>query len=167
MPSGCDFICKNKECKQYDSGFVMTAPWPMGKIELVINDPNVKNKKEFRDKLIKLKNENQKYACITYPNVTDIETVAYQVHFWCENCSCLWKYEVVLTEEYPTFKEALAKDILDKKIPDKCFTCNSPLLAYNDVLEKGIVCPHCKEKLQQDGWIAKEMVNESTYKKEI
>jgi len=163
MPAGCDFTCMNKECEQYKSGIVMTAQWPMGKIELVLNAPNVKEKEEFRNKLIKLKDDGIKYASITYPNLDRIEKIAYRLQLWCNSCPCLWNYDIVLSEECPTFEEALRKAKEIGEIPERCPTCKSNLETYEDVLEGGIPCPFCKEDLQQNRWMAKEVYTEKAY----
>jgi len=166
MPAGCDFTCKNEECEQYDSGLVLTSPWPMGKIELVINASNVKDKEEFRDGLVELKNNGQKYACITYPNVSYIDTIAYQVQLWCKSCLCIWKYDIVLTEDCPDFETAYAKAKENGDVPDTCPKCSGELEDYESVLEDGIACPFCKEDMQQNRWMAKEICKESTCKGE-
>ena len=157
MPAGCDFICKNEKCEHKEKGFTLTAPWPMGKIELVINAPNVKENKKFRKGLVKLKNDGKKYACITYPNTASIDIIAYQVNLWCKSCPCLWKYDVILSEGYDTFEGAYKKAILDKDIPEKCPTCNEKLFIYDEVLEEGVSCPSCKKDMRQDRWMAKEV----------
>lgn len=48
MPDGCEFVCKNESCEYYNTGFNITGPWAMGKIELIINAPNVKKDKELQ-----------------------------------------------------------------------------------------------------------------------
>ena len=163
MPAGCDFTCMNEDCEQHKSGLVMTAPWPMGKIELVLNAPNVKKKEKFRDGLIKLKDEGVNYACITYPNIAHLDTIAYRLQLWCNVCPCIWNYDIVLTEDCPTFEEALEKAQKDGNVPEKCPSCESKLKHYDDVLEDGIICPFYKEDLQQNRWMAKEVDKESTY----
>lgn len=164
MPAGCDFTCKNEECEQCDSGIVITAPWPLGKIELIINAPNVKEKEEFREGLIKMKNDGAKFACITYPNVAYLDTFGYRVQLWCPSCPCIWNYDVMLTEECTTFEEAYAKAKEEGDIPFVCPKCEEDLMEYDDVLEEGIPCPFCKDELQQNRWMAKEVCKESTYK---
>jgi len=153
MPAGCDFICENTECKERGGGFVITASWPMGNINLVINLPHVKKLKSFRDKLVKMKKAGRKYACINYPNVKEIPTEAYRVQKWCKRCLCLWSYEVVLDEEAKTFEEALSKA---SDIPEKCPSCDKPLLSFDDVLEEGVSCPHCEKDMKQGRWFSNE-----------
>ena len=152
MPAGCDFICENTECPHSKGGFVMTGQWPMGKISLVINLPQVKKLKSFRDELVKMRDKGRKYACINYPNINEISTEAYRIQKWCKRCSCLWSYDVILDEDAKTFEEALPK----ADIPEKCPSCDKPLLDFEDVLEEGISCPHCEKVMEQNRWFSNE-----------
>ena len=151
MPAGCDFICKNKSCEYFDHGFTMTEPWPMGRIELILNAPNVKKDKQFRQGLINLKNQGRKYACITYPNVSRIETLAHRVHLWSEDANCIWQFDV---ETEQTEDDNLTIDQTD--IPDSCPKTGGKLLNFHTVTKEGINCPHCGFPMQQDRWFTNE-----------
>lgn len=83
MPGGCDFICDNEECEHKGKGIVLTAPWPLGNIDKIIDARNVVKMEEFRETLMNLKVEGRLYACINYPNVDAIVTEGYRVHKWC------------------------------------------------------------------------------------
>ena len=115
MPVGCEFVCQNKSCDCFNQGFNIAGPWPMGKIELVLNAPNVKKEPEFRQGLIDLKNQGRKYACITFPNVSRIPTVAYRVNMWSERAHCLYQHDVEVVED-----EALEEAISKANIPSVC-----------------------------------------------
>jgi len=152
MPAGCDFICANENCSQHNNGFVITAPWPMGKISLVINSSRVKNIPEFREKLIKEKNSGRKYACITYPNTDDIPIERYRVQYWSHNAQCIWQYEVIKNDN-ETIQEAIQRT---ETIPFKCPKTNGPLMTFQEVLSEGIECAFCGEKLKQSRWFTQE-----------
>ena len=68
MPAGCEFICKNKKCKCYDAGFIITDAWPVARIELIIEQNQVKKNESFRNQIIEMKNNGRKYFKIQYPN---------------------------------------------------------------------------------------------------
>ena len=153
MPSGCEFICKNEECEHVNKGFAITAPWPVGQIELLINAPNVIKKKNFRDGLIKLKNEGRKFACITYPNEAEIETEGYRVTFWSEAAKCVWQYDV-FTKDESSVSDAIDND---PEIPNVCPKSGGELLNFTEVVKAGIPCPHCNEKMQQSRWYSNEI----------
>ena len=151
MPAGCEFICKNKSCKCFDQGFTMTEPWPMGRIELVLNAPNVKRDSDFRQGLIKLKNQGHKFACITYPNVARIDTDAYRVHLWSPEANCIWQFDI---ETVDTEDDENTIDQSD--IPEKCPKTGGELLDFQQVTKDTISCPHCGIPLQQDRWFTNE-----------
>jgi len=159
MPSGCDFICNNEECEQYNNGFVITSAWPLGNVALIINGSEVKKNESFRASLIKLKNEGRKYACITLPNIEDIPVVGYRFNLWCAKCNCIWNHDVMSAGE-------TIEDILSKKLlPEKCPKCDEPLKSFEDVVEDSIPCPHCNEELKQSRWFSNENAPEGKQKK--
>ena len=142
MPAGCDFICKNDDCTNYGTSFTITAPWPMGEIDLVIDsleDPDLKND------LIKIKNQGRKHACLTLPNDNDIEIKKYRIQLWSPKAKCIWNYEVDnLNENYK------------KELPSKCPKTNCKLLYFEDVIKNGILCPLCNEPLHQERWYSQD-----------
>lgn len=156
MPAGVDFVCKNDDCKYCNSGFVMTAPWPMGDINKIIDAPNVVNHKEFREGLLKLKTEGRKYACITYPNLDETEMESYRVHKWCQKCTCLWTYDAPVSDVNKSISEVLE----EANLPNECPTCNTELMDFNDVVEGGINCPFCKEEMSNNSWFCNETIGE-------
>lgn len=151
MPAGCEFICQNKMCEHYNKGFNMTSNWPMGRIELIINAPNVKKSPSFRDGLIKLKNEGRKYACITYPNVSQIKTEAYRVQLWSNDAHCLWQYDIESDEE-----TNLSDLINQEKLPKVCPKTGGEMWTFDQTTKNGIICPHCGVTMRQDRWFTNE-----------
>ena len=156
MPAGCDFICDNEDCKQYKTGFSMTAPWPLGEIDLVIKARNVQKDQEFAQGLIALKEEGRSHVCINYPNVEHIPTAGYRVHRWCSKCKCLWLYDVMLADENEDFEKALERS----DIPNECAKCGEKLLDFEGVIEEKISCPHCDEELKSSRWFSNETYEE-------
>lgn len=146
MPAGCEFICKNKNCKHYDTGFVITAPWPMGKIQLVITAKQLQDNKEFINDLIKIKNNGKKYCCIPFPNIDKIPTEIYRIHMWSEQAKCIWEFEVN--------KEEL--EIYQTIVPKTCPKTGCQLKTFQEIYQDGITCWHCGEKLTQDRWFTNE-----------
>jgi hypothetical protein len=155
MPAGCDFICNNNQCSQYKNGFVITAPWPMGKIELIISSLSksliVKPlNQSVLDKMIEYKNSGRKYACIIYPNKDNIETAAYRVQLWSPKAKCIWDFDI------ESNGESLQESIHKSNIPNVCPKTGEPLLNFTEVTKEGINCPFCGEKLQQSRWFTNE-----------
>ena len=159
MPAGCDFVCENKECKNYNTGIVITGPWPLGEIDKVINAPNVKKNKEFQEGLIKLKNDGQKYACIIYPNFNKIDTIGYRVSMWCSKCLCIYKYDAMVLDP----NEETEKTIANANIPTHCNKCNTELKSFFNLIDEkdnGIACPACSVFTTKNSWFSQEVTSE-------
>lgn len=154
MPAGCDFICKNETCDYFNTGFVMTSPWPMGKICLVISSEKVQKKEAILKKLIKQKDEGEKFACISLPNEEEIPIVAYRIQLWSEDAKCIWNYTVEATSQ----EEAL--DLIENEktdVPSVCPKTGCKLLDFSEIIKKNICCPSCGEELTQSRWFSNEM----------
>jgi hypothetical protein len=145
MPAGCDFVCRNECCNYYGTGFTITGPWPLGDIDEVID--SVDDKDEF----IRLKEEGRRFACIKFPNVNDIYPERYRINFWSVEGNCIWQYDIVVEDE-----DDIESAIADSDIPDSCPKTGSELLNYKEVIDEGIECPSCNEKLMQNRWFTKE-----------
>ena len=152
MPSGCEFICKNAECHHVDKGFVITAPWPLGRIELIINLPRVKKKEEFRNGLILLKNQGRTHACITFPNDNDIPYEGYRVSYWSPEDKRVWQYDVMV-KDLGDVSEAIKND---PDIPKKCPNTGGKLLSFVEAVKEGVNCPSCGVKMIQSRWFTNE-----------
>jgi len=155
MPAGCDFICNNSECDQYKNGFVITGPWPMGQIELIISSLSksliVKPaNKNVLQQIINQKNQGRKYACIVYPNNDKIKTIAYRIQLWSPDAKCIWDYDIECDNE------TLCENIAKANLPIMCPKTSGPLFTFNEVTRDGIVCSFCGEKLQQSRWFTNE-----------
>lgn len=147
MPAGCEFICKNKDCVAFDTGFSISAPWPMAKIKIIINSSALKDKEKFKDKLIELKNSGREYALIQYPNIDKIQPEKYRIQMWSDEAKCIFDFQVE------------QNDIIDNNIYEKYNICpltNTKMRTFNEVCIDGIKCPHCKEKLTQSRWFTNE-----------
>jgi len=151
MPAGCEFICQNRSCNCFEQGFNVTAPWPMGQIELVLNAPNVKKDSEFRDGLIRLKNEGRQFACITYPNFANIPIVAYRVNMWSKEANSLFQYDIEAQPD-KSFEELVA----ESDIPSSCPKTGGEFWDFEEASKNGIDCPHCEFALRQDRWFTNE-----------
>lgn len=152
MPAGCDFICKNPNCKQQNNGFVLTAPWPLGKIEIIISYLSSSNKpkdKEILSKLIEYKNEGEKFSLITFPNINNVEIIGYRICLWSPDKYRVYRYDIELNGK------SLEEAIKDSNLPQEC--PYGKLLTFNEITKEGINCPHCKEKLYQSRWFTNEI----------
>ena len=147
MPAGCEFICKNQDCKQFNTGFSLTAPWPVGQIELVINSAPVKKVSDLRERLIAQKNDGIKYALIQFPNTDNIEILGHRINLWSKKANKIFQYEIDL----------IGKPLSDTVvIPKICPDTGGELLSFNEIVEQGIICPFCSVKLYQNRWFTNE-----------
>jgi len=133
MPSGFEFVCENKDCKYYKTGFVITRPWPLGDINLVIESDKVSKIEGFKEELIKLRDQGKEYACINYPNTNNIP-------------------EIGKEKEDETVAEGVERmgDITE------CSTCKGELMDFEVIKEDGIPCPFCKVKMKEKSWFINE-----------
>lgn len=154
MPAGCDFICKNKDCQHYNTGFTITAPWPMAKIEMVISklNTNIKSHLDLKEKLVSYKNEGRKFACIIFPNTDNLKTEAYRIQLWSPKANCVWAYEVPYDGD-TSMSDILTSDILPKTCPQT----GGELMTFNKVIKENIKCPYCNSELIQSRWFSKDI----------
>lgn len=157
MPAGCEFICKNKECQDNDKGFVITAPWPLAKIELVITSltkwsSTKPNLKLVLEKIIEFKNEGRKFACITFPDPDRLPIEAYRINLWSQEARSIWQYDVEINDSESLEEILINTDI----IPEICPKTGCKLQNFVEVSKEGINCPSCGEKLHQSRWFTNE-----------
>lgn len=148
MPAGCQFICKNENCIHVGKGFNVSAPWPLDRIENVIE----LLKDADKEVLVKLKEEGHEAACVVYPHPDNQKTIGYRIQKWCDQCKCVWSYDLIFDTPEDTIETMLAK----KPIELACKNCNNELLTFDEITERGILCPHCKEEMQQNRWMTRQ-----------
>lgn len=148
MSAGCDFVCKNESCSCHNTGFVITAPWAMGKIELVLSSYQVKENTEFYNELKTKMKDGKKLCCIPYPNLNKIKTEAYRVQMWSPDAKCIWEFHV---SELPNESDKTCNG----QVPLKCPTTGCDLLTFQEVVRDGINCPSCGNTLVQNRWFSK------------
>lgn len=160
--TGCDFVCKNKECKHNGAGIIMTSPWPLGDIDEIISSQKVVKNTPFKEELEKLKAQGRKYACIALPDCEKIPVVGYRVHMWCNKCPCVWTYDAIIPENFESKDGGIGHieaAIKNSNIPENCPTCNGQLKSLLQLLDKedeGIECTSCHKKLQKSVWFSNE-----------
>lgn len=159
--SGCDFVCKNNDCKHKGSGIVITSAWPLGDIDKVINSRKIAQNTVFKKELEDLKSKDRKFACISLPDSENIPVVGYRIHMWCEKCPCLWNYDAMILNPAITEPNAIIEDaVKNANIPENCPTCNTKLKTFSELIEKdseGIKCTSCQTKLQHNVWFCNEI----------
>jgi len=136
---GCNFTCRNKECKFLDTGFTITGSWPLGKIDDVIENTD---DDELRDQLIKKKEAGYEYSKITYPDPYITEIATYAVEKYCPKCTRI-----------QTFEKGNEQDI--------CQVCGEEYLDFEQSTTDGLPCPSCGEKLEQVRWYVQVEEEES------
>ena len=151
MPAGCEFICKNDKCENLNKGFAITAPWPIGQIELIINSSPVKKFADLRQRLIDQKNtEGRKFALIQFPNEDQIPIIGYRINMWDSAKNCIWQYDLELQGQ--SLEEALESVVFVSEMAKN----GDGLITFNEVVDQGICCPTCHEKMFQNRWFTNE-----------
>jgi hypothetical protein len=170
--TGCEFVCKNEECKHKGCGVVLTSPWPLGDIDKIINSQKVAKNPAFKKELENLKSQGRKYACIGLPNSEKIPVVGYRVHMWCQKCPCDWSYDGILKipptpEEIKKIQEQLEETPNNPNLTISCHNFeldwaekkeqNNPI---QDAINNANIpenCPTCNTKLKSFG----ELIDDS------
>jgi len=145
MAAGCEFICKNEDCANYETGFTITTPWPLGQISLIAKTSSLSKMDTFRESLLKMKEDGRRYACITLPNVDEVPVEGYRVQRWCPACSCIWNYDAMAQKDGETLEEVLE----NSDVPEACSKCEGFMLDFDRVIDEGVNCPSCNERLSQ------------------
>lgn len=164
MANGCEFVCNNKDCKNYQTGIVITAPWPLGEIDKVIEDDKVKKDLDFHKHMIDLRDSGRKYACISFPNTAKIPIEGFRVHMWCEKCMALWNYDAMWDGQEKDMEEIIKK----ANIPENCPKCQSKTKSFADLLDQdngGIICPSCNVKTLMRPFFCNEEPDETDEEK--
>ena len=146
--AGCDFTCKNENCKCCHTGFTMTSSWAMGKIDDVIKCSNIKFNNTFQKNLSKQKEDGKEFACIIYPNNDNIKTETYRVQMWSPKAKCMWEFY----SDQPQSEDDLS---CKGKVDLICSQTNCELVGFQKAITDGLDCPFCGEKLEQMRWFAK------------
>lgn len=149
MPAGCEFICNNVECQQNKAGFSISAPWPLGRIELILANinPNMPNQGDYKAQLQKWRDEGRKFACLVLPNTANLPIVALRVNMWDDVKKCIWNFDVEL-KEGDTVETAIEREV------PKTSQEGNPLIPFTEVLKNGIKCPFCGKDMKQSRWFA-------------
>jgi hypothetical protein len=150
MAAGCDFICKNDKCKQSGKSIIMLGPWGLGDIDDVMKDDKVKNDKDLLNKLQQWAFQGRKHACINFPNSAEIDIKGYRINLWCDCCSCVWNYDIILNNN--TLEEAMEA----ANLPKLCTKCGVDLINFDKAIKDSIKCPYCKENMQTKRWFSNE-----------
>lgn len=127
---GCNFTCKNKECKYVNTGFTLTGSWPLGLIDTVIENTDDEG---LRHELIKKKEHGYKYSKITYPDPYYTPIEAYSIEKFCTKCNRIHLFD-------------------EKDAQDICSICGEKYLDFHESISEGIPCPSCGEALEQTRW---------------
>jgi len=159
MPAGADFICNNVHCEHHEKTITILSPWPIGRIEKVIG--SIKRKSDsaisVRDRLKDLEDKGEQFALIQFPNdETEIEQVGWRVQRWCQSCPRVGDDVILLADEDEDYATAADRSVLTENCP----VCNDTVSDFDKVVEDGITCPYCKEKMTTETWFAKEVTVE-------
>jgi hypothetical protein len=153
MPAGVDFICKNEKCKCYDKSITLISAWPIADIDDVISSMS---QDEYRAEFEHHKQNGSNYACIQFPNKSDVKMVGWKIQSWCQKCPRIGEDEIMISDPEESFESALAR----YNIPENCPVCNSEIKTFNNVVDDGLDCPFCNEKMEMQCWSAKEASEE-------
>jgi hypothetical protein len=146
--AGCDFKCKNEKCGCYKKSITLHGPWPLGKIDDILD---VTEDEMAAQGLLKMKLNGFEMAKINYPDPSGIKAVAYAHERFCSTCKRIQmfdrKFEIIDSENDEN-------SIIEKEeliIPDNC-DCGTEYVDIEKAIENGINCPFCDEELEDNRW---------------
>ena len=151
--SGSDLTCNNKDCKYYKKGLVITATWPLGEIDLVIETG--KENKDYYEGMLKLKEQGRKYACLNLPNKNNIPILGYRIQLWCDKCKSIRLFDALIKNPNETQEET----IKNANISTLCPVCNTRLKSFSEITSEkgeGISCLSCGKKMKTNVWFCNE-----------
>ena len=140
---GCNFHCGNKKCSAFLTGFNINGSWPLGRIDEVIQILREEYGYDEDNDVIRYleqrKENDVTVAAIPTQTKSKIEVVGNRHQCWCDKCSTIWDQD----------------DIEGVEKSDKCPRCSGWLRDFNSLIEDGINCPHCKERLKEERYYSK------------
>ena len=155
MPSGCEFVCENEDCKCCGSGFTMHDFWPVVKIDDILNIQNeVELPEGFIEAMEKRKKDGREFCLVPYPIPEGVEPLGVRVQLWCSEPPSIID-EDIDCEYLPDLLEEKGEKVLTMIVSTNGFTKEKDgvsLKTYRDCLFQGILCPHCGEKMGQSNW---------------
>ena len=137
--AGYEFVCKNKKCEYFKTGFSLYKEWPISDIDEIINSKSIKKHKDLKAHLVKCKNEGRKHALTTLPNSEKIPIVGKRIQLFCKKDGIIWERDLVDKN-----------DVLDMY----CDKCKERLVTADEAKDNGILCPKCKIKLTYTTWFS-------------
>lgn len=137
--AGCDFLCQNNLCKNFNTKITLHAPWPMAYIHDMINAyENI-----YHDYVKYLKTLNSQFALIIFPDIFNLNIAKFRITKYCENCKLIVNFEI----EPENYKK-------EYQFLHKCI-CENNLLNLSQAVENNLNCTLCNSRLIQHKWISK------------
>lgn len=123
----------------------------MANIKLILSSIDKNKNPSFYEGLVNLKNSGRDFACINYPNAKRLKTEAYRVNMWSPKAKRLYQFDILARDGM-----GLDELISISDIPRKCTKTNCDLLNFSEIIENGIMCPHCGKELNKEMWFSNE-----------
>lgn len=144
MASGCEFTCKNKECKYTNAGFNLHSPWALVSIDEIINLLK-KDTKKNRDKSIQtleqMKIDGRTTSILPNQFVKEnLPVLGHRIQLWSPHTKTIHNYDI-----------ESAEDLNNWKIP-LCPDTGKDLMTFPEIIKNGIKCPHCNVEMKQNRW---------------
>jgi len=139
---GNEFVCKNNQCVNFNTGFTIYAQWPITDIDDIINSQAIpEDQKQY---LIKSKESGKKYALIPLPNEEGFVAKGKRVQLFCEKDFIIWERDIVESGDIRN---------------NYCDKCKQRLKTSEEARIDGIECPSCGKTLQCNSWFSQDCAN--------
>jgi hypothetical protein len=146
--AGCNFTCENEKCNCYKKSITLTGPWPLAKIDDIID---VTENEMEKQGLLKRKEDGFEMSKIDYPDPHSLKPVALAHERWCGYCKRIQMFDQKIEIVDQENEENSIIEQEELKIPDKC-QCGNDYVDVETALKDGINCPFCEEKLKDYRW---------------
>ena len=153
MPAGCDFVCENEKCEYCKMKIQINGPWPIAKINTVINSQKIKGT-SHEEELKKRQSEGIKYACVAFPHMDKFNYNGVKLEKFCPKCLKKFSEYVVFFAPVSPKKldRVFRKRVRESKFIKMCPDCGTRLLDLQRAMKEGIICPKCKVETKQNRW---------------
>ena len=141
MPQGCDFICRNEDCRNFEASISMHGVWPLKDIDEAIADSEGERKTALEAR----KSEGRKSSLFVYPQDKEKTPKGYRIQLYCK------KDRVRHEFEFDTSEEAVAAE----SNPCCCPNCGDRMCSVKLALKEGLPCPSCGTTTEPNWWFTK------------
>jgi hypothetical protein len=147
MPIATDYICRSKTCRSGGEKISLHGPWPIARIQAVIDSEDYVSDEVGRNALRKRKAEGRVFALVPLPNQGKLKVEGMRVQLYCPKCRVVWDEDTPCGGVGPSFEKDMnlvAGAMLIGHQP--CPSCGTPRVSCNSL---EVPCPGCGQIMER------------------